>query len=156
QGQTLASIAALHGISVATIRRRLGEDTRILHNITTGELDEVVYRILQDFPSAGYHYVWGQLRAMQLLVSKDRVRSAIHRLDPTMSLVRSFCSPITHAPYSVPGPMSVWHIDGHHKLIKFGFVIHGGIDGYSRRPMFLDCATNNRAETVLCERLNCC
>ena len=44
--------------------------------------------------------------------------------------------------------MALWHIDGNHKLIRWGFVIHGGIDGYSRRIMFLRCSTNNRANTV--------
>ena len=41
------------------------------------------------------------------------------------------------------------HIDGHHKLIRWRFVIHGGIDGYSRKIVFLNCSANNRAQTVL-------
>lgn len=32
---------------------------------------------------------------------------------------------------------------------RWRFVIHGGIDGYSRIPVFLRCASNNRAETML-------
>ena len=28
-------------------------------------------------------------------------------------------------------------------------VIHGGIDGYSRRITYLHCSSNNRAQTVL-------
>ena len=32
---------------------------------------------------------------------------------------------------------------------RWGFVIHGGIDGYSRQIMFLQCNCNNKAETVL-------
>jgi hypothetical protein len=28
-------------------------------------------------------------------------------------------------------------------------VIHGGIDGYTRIPVYLKCSDNNRAETVL-------
>lgn len=28
-------------------------------------------------------------------------------------------------------------------------MIHGGIDGFSRIPVFLKCSTNNRSETVL-------
>ena len=28
-------------------------------------------------------------------------------------------------------------------------MIHGGIDGYSRIPVYLRCSTNNRASTVL-------
>ena len=50
---------------------------------------------------------------------------------------------------NVPSPLSLWHIDGNHKLIRCGFVIHGGIDGFSRRIMFLHCSTNNKSETVL-------
>ena len=41
------------------------------------------------------------------------------------------------------------HIDGHHKLIRWRFVIHGGIDGYSRIIVYLRCNTNNKASTVL-------
>ena len=45
--------------------------------------------------------------------------------------------------------ISVRHIDGHHKLIRWRFVMHGGIDGYSRCIVYLGCSTNNRADTVL-------
>ena len=41
------------------------------------------------------------------------------------------------------------HIDGHHKLIRWRFVIHGSIDGYSRLITYLKCCTNNKAATVL-------
>jgi hypothetical protein len=40
-------------------------------------------------------------------------------------------------------------MDGHNSLIQWGFVIHGCIDGYSRRINFLHCSTNNLATTVL-------
>ncbi|XP_033099824.1 uncharacterized protein LOC117103393 [Anneissia japonica] len=42
----------------------------------------------------------------------------------------------------------MWHIDGHHKLIRWRMVTHGGIDGYSRLPVYLKCSTNNKAQTV--------
>ncbi|KAF8800927.1 hypothetical protein BYT27DRAFT_7042469, partial [Phlegmacium glaucopus] len=35
--------------------------------------------------------------------------------------------------YQVPRPNALWHIDGHHKLIAWGIVIHGVADGYSRK-----------------------
>ena len=41
------------------------------------------------------------------------------------------------------------HIDGHHKLIRWRVVIHGGIDGFSRTIVYLRCSPNNYAETVL-------
>ena len=34
-------------------------------------------------------------------------------------------------------------------VCRWGFVEHGGIDGYSRQITFLKCSCNNRAETVL-------
>ena len=43
----------------------------------------------------------------------------------------------------------MWYIDGHHKLIRWRIVLHGGIDGYSRLITNLRGATNNRAITVL-------
>ena len=38
--------------------------------------------------------------------------------------------------------------DSHHKLICWRIVTHGGIDGYSRLIVYLQCATNNKATTV--------
>ena len=47
------------------------------------------------------------------------------------------------------GTNSLWHIDGHHILVTWGFVIHGGIYGFSCLIVFLKCSTNNRSNTVL-------
>ncbi|KAJ7442075.1 hypothetical protein B0H11DRAFT_1615454, partial [Mycena galericulata] len=34
--------------------------------------------------------------------------------------------------YKSARPNSTWQMDGHHKLIMWGIVIHGVIDGYDR------------------------
>ena len=39
-------------------------------------------------------------------------------------------------------------VDGHHKLIRWGFVTHAGIDGFSRMIVYMKCSTNNRSTTV--------
>ncbi|KAI6139130.1 hypothetical protein BKA82DRAFT_3926344, partial [Pisolithus tinctorius] len=31
--------------------------------------------------------------------------------------------------YYAKQPNAIWHIDGHHKLIRWGIVIHGFVDG---------------------------
>lgn len=41
------------------------------------------------------------------------------------------------------------HADGHHKLIRWRFVTHCAVDGYSRLVVFLGCSDNNRSSTVL-------
>ena len=38
--------------------------------------------------------------------------------------------------------------DGHHKLIRWRFVTHAGIDGYTRVIVYMECSNNNRAQTV--------
>lgn len=34
-------------------------------------------------------------------------------------------------------------------LFRWRIVVHGGVDGYTRIPVYLKCGTNNRSETVL-------
>ena len=43
---------------------------------------------------------------------------------------------------------SLCFADGHHKLVRWRFVTHCGIDGYSRLVVYLRCSVNNRASTV--------
>lgn len=38
--------------------------------------------------------------------------------------------------------------DGCHKLVRWRFIVHGGIDGFTRMVVYLHCSTNNRAITV--------
>lgn len=70
------------------------------------------------------------------------------RVDPKNTAIR-WCAQVSRRTYQVPWPNSLWHIDGHHSLIRWKFVIHGCIDGFSRRIMFLKCSSNNLSETVL-------
>ncbi|EEB95460.1 hypothetical protein MPER_05571, partial [Moniliophthora perniciosa FA553] len=51
--------------------------------------------------------------------------------------------------YRVPRPNAMWHLDGHHKLIRWGIVIHGIIDGFCRTVVGLQASSNNQASTVL-------
>ncbi|KAG1781733.1 hypothetical protein EV702DRAFT_962652, partial [Suillus placidus] len=34
--------------------------------------------------------------------------------------------------YQVKCSNALWHLDGHHKMIQWGVVVHGFIDGYCR------------------------
>lgn len=39
--------------------------------------------------------------------------------------------------YNCSAPGALWHADGNDKLKRYGFAIHGAIDGYSRKLMWL-------------------
>lgn len=46
-------------------------------------------------------------------------------------------------------PNHLWHLDTNHKLIRWHFIVCGGIDGFSRFIVFLRCESNNKAATIL-------
>ena len=50
--------------------------------------------------------------------------------------------------YISPGPNFVWHIDGYDKLKPYGFPIHGAIDGFSRKVLWLNVGTTNNNPLV--------
>ncbi|XP_058642213.1 uncharacterized protein LOC131546568 [Onychostoma macrolepis] len=56
---------------------------------------------------------------------------------------------IVRRSYFVQSPLSLVHIDTNHKLIRYNIIIFGGIDGFSRKIMYLEPATNNRSSTAL-------
>ena len=47
------------------------------------------------------------------------------------------------------GPHHLWHHDGHHKLIRYGLITHGCIDGNTRSVIYLAIKDNNSSTTVL-------
>ena len=111
-------------------------------------LDEVIRSIKQDHPNDGEVLMQGHLLRQGIRVPRQALRNAIHRVDHTNVVARK-CSVVRHRIYSVPHPNCMWHMDGHHKRIRWRFVIHGAIDGFSRTVIYLKCADNNRAPTVL-------
>jgi hypothetical protein len=85
------------------------------------------------------------LDSLGLKVRRDDIRPVLRDFDRPGG-ARS--ARIIRRVYSVPWINSLWHIDGHHKLNPWGFVIHGGIDGFSRMVVFMVAANNNRAESM--------
>ncbi|KAJ7195167.1 hypothetical protein B0H12DRAFT_998489, partial [Mycena haematopus] len=61
-------------------------------------------------------------------IQKRRVYSSIRRVDGLGQRLRQRHI-IKRKNYKVLRPHAVWHVDGHHKLILWGIVIHGFIDG---------------------------
>ena len=51
--------------------------------------------------------------------------------------------------YNSRGPIYGWHIDGYDKIKPYGFAIHGAIDGYSRKILWLKVlASNNNPKMI--------
>lgn len=149
---TWTKIAILLGISRSTLYRRLEEEginlTSTYSTIADNDLDRVVVAIKREHPNDGERLMIGHLRHIGIILPRSRIRACIHRVDPINTALRRSVT-VRRRVYCVSGPNALWHIDGHHKMIKWRFVVHGGIDGYSRTIVFLRCSTNNRASTMM-------
>jgi hypothetical protein len=111
-------------------------------------LDESVRQVQRKNTRAGCEMVTGYLRARGITVQRSRVRQSIRRVDPVGAAGR-WSRTVTRRTYSVPTPNALWHLDAHMKLVRWGFVTHGCIDGYSRLITVLETTTNNTANSVL-------
>ena len=144
-------VAEVLGISRSTLYRRLSEEG-ITHegtysDISDNSLDDLIKEIKERFPNDGERMMIGHLTRRGILLQRSRIRASIHRVDPVNTAIRKSIA-LRRRVYHVDGPNCVWHIDGHHKLIRWGIVTHAGIDGYSRTITYIHCSNNNRAETV--------
>ena len=151
-----SKIAALLGISRATLYRRL-EESNISSDdhtqLSDHHLDELIRSIKQSHPNDGEVLMKGHLVRLGVRVTRKELRESIHRVDHVNVIGRSN-SVVRRRIYSVPHSNFIWHIDTHHKLIKWRFVIHGAIDGFSRTITYLSCADNNRSSTALANFLD--
>ena len=86
-------------------------------------------------------------RSFNIAISRQRLQDHLQTMYPSKFTVR-WSKALHGRVYSVPFYNSLWHIDGHHKLIRWKFVIHGGIDGFSRTIVFLQASDNNDTSTV--------
>lgn len=76
-------------------------------------------------------------------MSHETVRRIVKDLDPDGVRERR-AKTLRPRTYRSAGPNYIWHVDGYDKLKPYGFPIHGGIDGYSRKIIWLKvCRSNN-------------
>lgn len=107
------------------------------------------FDIKKDMPHAGYRLVKGTLQARGFRVQWERVRASMHRVDTVGILCRmTQLGCVVRRTYSVSGPKSLAHVDTNHKLVRYNIVIFGGVDGFSRKIMYLCAANNNLSSTA--------
>ena len=118
---TVPQIATMMGISVSTVRRRMsdiGIHIRDYYStITDSELDQLVRSVQLQYPMCGNQQMQGHLINKGYRIQQARLRDSQRRIDPVGTALRRL-NIINRRQYSVPCPLSLYHIDGHHKLIR--------------------------------------
>ncbi|CAB4039385.1 uncharacterized protein LOC110239820, partial [Paramuricea clavata] len=108
-------IAQALGVSRSTIFRRmrtfgLSVGQRMTY-ISDENLVITIRQVQQDFPNAGYRRLCSQLLIRGIRVPQMAVRNAMHRIDPEGVAMR-WLQLVPRRSSNVPGPLSLWHIDG--------------------------------------------
>ena len=96
----------------------------------------------------GYRMMHQKARQNGYVVDRETVRLALKALDPEGVKLRKK-KRLKRRIYHSVGPNYAWHVDGYDKLKPFGISIHGAIDGYSRKILWLNAdSTNNDPKIV--------
>ena len=118
---TVPQIAHMLCVSVSTIRRRMDMYSLAIRatyaDINDEDLDQLVLEVANQFPACGSKQMAGHLLSRGLRVQQTRVREALRRVDPHGVVMRQL-TVMRRRRYSVPAPLSLYHIDGNHKLIR--------------------------------------
>ena len=128
-------------VSESTIYRRMqsyGLSSQDFSDVSYEELDNHITELSKDFPFCGEGMIKFLLQERGIKVQRMRLRDSIHRVDEEGVRERKK-GRLQRRVYNVNGPNHLWHIDTNHKLVRWSFIIIGGIDGYSRLPVMLEC-----------------
>lgn len=120
----------------------------MFYNLDDEALASAIRAYMGENVRRGEKMVDGLLLSIGHRVTRQRIRECIRSIDPHGTEIRQIRR-LKRRTYEVPGCHFLWHLDGCHKLIKYGFVVHTCIDGFSRYLVYSVCRDNNRANTVL-------
>ncbi len=117
-------IAKLFITSKSTVERHMHDFGLSAGNVYASssdeELDGLITDIQRDFPNVGCKRVTGRLRARGIHMQQDRICQSMRRVNPEGILLQALVlNIICQRHYNVAGPLSLWHVDGNHKLIRY-------------------------------------
>ena len=158
----LCFLSKYHGItmSLSTLKRRLKQyelKRKTGDEVSDNELMEIIRKEI-DGPScvSGYRTLWHTLRLKyRMCVPRARVQALLKEIDPVGTEQRKRHR-LKRREYKSPGPNQCWHVDGYDKLKPFGFPVHGAIDGYSRRMLWLKVTRTNSNPAVIAKYYHDC
>lgn len=138
---SIAAIAKSLKLPTKTVRRNMTrhEIVRAFDDLSDEDLDLLVRTYKIGKPTSGNRFVAAFLRTENLRIQQERVRNSVARVDGLGQTLR-YHDTIYRREYKTPRSNHLWHCDGHHKLILWGIVIHGSIDGHDHTVSF-SCLT---------------
>ena len=132
-------------MSLSTLKRRI-KGYGLRRQRPEYNIDEVrafIQTIINGHGSLqGYRSVWHTLQLRGIRIPRVVVQELLREMDPEGTELRTGHR-LRRQIYHNPGPNYSWHCDGYDKLKPFGFPIHGCIDGWSRKIIWLYVTRSN-------------
>ena len=136
-----------HGIemSLSTLKRRIKQYglRRQRPDYDIDDVRESIQSIING-PGClqGYRSAWHTLQLRGKRVPRIVAQELLREIDPDGSELRK-AHRLKKRKHHNPGPNYAWHSDGYDNLKPYGFEIHGCIDGWSRKIMWLYVTRSN-------------
>ena len=152
--EILASLLLIHGIKLSLRQlKNIIKKQGLRRRTPESDLGDIIFAILEELSGSGkciiYKTMWNRIKMKYgIHVHRSTVLRLMWIADPS-GMERRKRHRLLRRKYSCPGPNFVWHIDGYDKLKPFGFSIHGAVDGFSRRILWLEVATSNNDPRVI-------
>ena len=161
--EILGFLSFVHGISLAmrTLKRwlkRMG--LKRAKRTNEAPLEDIVFAIIVEMERfvgsfVGYREMTRRLRVRHNLnIRRDKVTQAMREIDPEGAENRRRRR-LQRRRYRSPGPNFIWHLDGWDKLKPYGFCVHGCVDGFSRRILWLEVNVTNKNPNVMLHHFLC-
>ena len=120
---------------------------RSLSIIADEELDNEIRTIKTFHLNRGSKNLAGYIASHNLRVTRQQLRQSLQR-GKLVGIAERRCRANNWRVYLVSCLLALWHFDGSQKLIRWRFVVHSCINGFSRILVYLSSNTNNKASTV--------
>ena len=125
-------------------------DLRRRRYCSEGILVDFIHQTLQG--SGNLHgYRWMNERCLSngIRCRKEDVRLILAALDPDGVQQRQ-SHRLQRRQYAAAGPNYIRHVDSYDKLMPYGLCINGGIDGFSRKVIWLNIYNTNSDPRIVC------
>ena len=106
-------------------------------------MTEIMNKIRSNESGKGYRAMYQALTRKGFAVDKDSVRLVLRELDPER-VAQWSRHKLRRRKYYAKGPSSIWHLDVNDKRKPYGFSIHGCIDKFSRKMLWLKLSLSNK------------
>lgn len=152
--EIIITLLSVHGISLCLRQLKrilacLGLKRRVRESPMNSLITAIEEELQHSGKCIGYRSMWRRLtRDHHLKVKRETVRILLSIIDPD-GVARRKHHRLLRRKYNVPGPNFIWHVDGYDKIKPYGFPIHGAIDGFSRKILWLQVSSTNNDPAVI-------